>query len=144
MYKSCRIKQIIFNKYATNLKTTISHRSLRISGLPLISVCVCTKRVCVRFIRFRSCMQSSATGFLMSDQRHFFSLYSYSLNKTRIFLFTAMFTVHPQKMKINLACLYSHHSLLSTNFVRFCFLIFFDFIVYDFTISILLLVIVFN
>jgi len=28
----CSIKQIIFNKYTTNLKTTISHRSLRISG----------------------------------------------------------------------------------------------------------------
>ena len=25
LYKSCSIKQIIFNKYATNLKTTISH-----------------------------------------------------------------------------------------------------------------------
>ena len=35
MYKSCSIKQIIFNKYATNLKT-ISHRSLRISGLLLL------------------------------------------------------------------------------------------------------------
>ena len=33
LYKSCSIKQIIFNNYATNLKTTISHRSLRISGL---------------------------------------------------------------------------------------------------------------
>ena len=32
LYKSCSIKQIIFNKYGTNLKTTISHRSLRISG----------------------------------------------------------------------------------------------------------------
>ena len=35
LYKSCRIKQIIFNKYATNLKTTISDRSLRILGLLL-------------------------------------------------------------------------------------------------------------
>ena len=31
LYQSCSIKEIIFNKYATNLKTTISHRSLRIS-----------------------------------------------------------------------------------------------------------------
>ena len=36
LYKSWRIKQIIFNKYATNQKTTISHRSLRISGLLLL------------------------------------------------------------------------------------------------------------
>jgi len=35
LYKSCRIKQIILNKYATNLKTTISDRSLRILGLLL-------------------------------------------------------------------------------------------------------------
>ena len=35
LYKSCRIKQIIFNKYATNLKTTISDRCLRILGLLL-------------------------------------------------------------------------------------------------------------
>ena len=35
-YKSCSIKQTIFNNYATNLKTTISHRSLRISGLLLL------------------------------------------------------------------------------------------------------------
>ena len=31
------IKQIILKKYATNLKTTIFHRSLRISGLLLLS-----------------------------------------------------------------------------------------------------------
>ena len=35
-YQSCSIKQIIFNKYATNLKTTIFHRSLRILGLLLL------------------------------------------------------------------------------------------------------------
>ena len=34
-YKSCNIILIIFIKYATNLKMTISHRSLRISGLLL-------------------------------------------------------------------------------------------------------------
>ena len=34
-YKSCNIILIIFSKYATNLKMTISHRSLRISGLLL-------------------------------------------------------------------------------------------------------------
>ena len=33
LYKSCSIKQIIFNNYATNLKTIVSHRSLRISSL---------------------------------------------------------------------------------------------------------------
>jgi len=36
LYKSCSIKQIIFHKYKTNLKTTISHRNLRISGLLLL------------------------------------------------------------------------------------------------------------
>ena len=36
LYKSFSIKQIIFNKYATNLKTTISHRSLKILGLCLL------------------------------------------------------------------------------------------------------------
>ena len=35
LYKIRSIKQTIFNNYATNLKTTISHRSLRISDLPL-------------------------------------------------------------------------------------------------------------
>ena len=36
-YKSCNIKQTIFNNYATNLKTTISHRrSKRISDLLLL------------------------------------------------------------------------------------------------------------
>ena len=34
--KSCSIKQIIFSKYKTNLKTTISYRSLSISGLLLL------------------------------------------------------------------------------------------------------------
>ena len=34
LYNSCSIKQIIFSKYATNLKTTISH-SLKISDLLL-------------------------------------------------------------------------------------------------------------
>ena len=29
----CRIKQIIFNKYETNLKTTISQRNLRVCSL---------------------------------------------------------------------------------------------------------------
>ena len=33
LYKIRSIKQIIFNKYTNNLKTTISHRSLRNSGL---------------------------------------------------------------------------------------------------------------
>ena len=36
LYKSCSIKQIIFNKYETNLKKIISHRSLKISGLFLL------------------------------------------------------------------------------------------------------------
>ena len=36
LFQSCSIKQIIFNKYTTNLKTTISYRSLRISDLPLL------------------------------------------------------------------------------------------------------------
>ena len=36
LYKSFSIKQIIFNKYATNLKTTISQRSLRNSSLLLL------------------------------------------------------------------------------------------------------------
>ena len=36
LYKSCSIKQIIFNKYATNLKTTISQSSLRNLGLLLL------------------------------------------------------------------------------------------------------------
>ena len=37
LYKSSRFKQTIFSKYATNLKTIISHRSQRISGLFLLS-----------------------------------------------------------------------------------------------------------
>ena len=36
LYKSCSIKQIIFSKYGTNLKTTMSHRRLRISGLLIL------------------------------------------------------------------------------------------------------------
>ena len=36
LYKIRNIKQIIFNKYATNLKTTISQRSLRNSGVFLL------------------------------------------------------------------------------------------------------------
>ena len=36
LYKSFSVKQIIIHKYATNLKTTISHRNLRISGLLLL------------------------------------------------------------------------------------------------------------
>ena len=36
LYESCSIKQIKFNKYSTNLKKTISHRSLRISGLLIL------------------------------------------------------------------------------------------------------------
>ena len=35
-YKNLRFKQIIFSKYATNLKTTISHRSLNNLGLLLL------------------------------------------------------------------------------------------------------------
>ena len=35
LYKNSRIKQIIFSKYATNLKTTISQRSLSYLGLLL-------------------------------------------------------------------------------------------------------------
>ena len=35
-YKVRSIKQTIFNNYATNLKTTLSHRSLRISDLLLL------------------------------------------------------------------------------------------------------------
>ena len=35
-YKIRSIKQTIFNKYATNLKTTISYRSLRISDFALL------------------------------------------------------------------------------------------------------------
>ena len=35
-YKICSIKQIIFNKYAINQKTTISQRSLRNSSLLLL------------------------------------------------------------------------------------------------------------
>ena len=34
-YKSCSMKQTIFNNYATNLKTTISHRSSKLSLYPL-------------------------------------------------------------------------------------------------------------
>jgi len=36
LYKNCRFKQIIFNKYATNLKTTICQRSLKNLGLLLL------------------------------------------------------------------------------------------------------------
>ena len=36
LYEVRSIKQIIFNKYATNLKMTISHRSMRISDLLLL------------------------------------------------------------------------------------------------------------
>ena len=36
LYKIRNIKQIIFNKYATNLKTTIFQRSLRNSGVLLL------------------------------------------------------------------------------------------------------------
>ena len=36
LYKIRNIKQIIFNKYATNLKTTISQRSLKYLGLLLL------------------------------------------------------------------------------------------------------------
>ena len=36
LYKSCSIKQIIFSKYANNLKTTISQRSLSNLGLRII------------------------------------------------------------------------------------------------------------
>ena len=35
-YKICSIKQIIFNNYTTNLKTTISQKSLRNSSLLLL------------------------------------------------------------------------------------------------------------
>ena len=38
-------------------------------SLTVVKLCVCTKRVCV----------CNATGFLMPDQSHFLSLYSYSL-----------------------------------------------------------------
>ena len=37
-YKSSRFKQIIFNKYANNLKMIISHRNLIISGLLLLEL----------------------------------------------------------------------------------------------------------
>ena len=37
-YKIRSIKQTIFNKYATNLKTNISYRSLRISDLLLLLI----------------------------------------------------------------------------------------------------------
>ena len=37
LYKNGSVKQIILKKYAINLKTTISHRSLRISGLLLFN-----------------------------------------------------------------------------------------------------------
>jgi len=41
LYKSSRFKQIIFSKYGNNLKTIISHRNLRISGLlPLYFFCI--------------------------------------------------------------------------------------------------------
>ena len=36
IYRILNFKQIIFNKYATNLKTTISQRSLKNSGLLLL------------------------------------------------------------------------------------------------------------
>ena len=36
LYKIPNIKQIIFNKYATNLKTTITQMSLRNSGVLLL------------------------------------------------------------------------------------------------------------
>ena len=36
LYKNSRFKKILFNKYATNLKTTISQRSLRSLGFLLI------------------------------------------------------------------------------------------------------------
>ena len=36
LYNICTIKQIIFNKHATNLKTTIYRRNLRTSGLLIL------------------------------------------------------------------------------------------------------------
>ena len=36
LYNICIIKQIIFNKHATNLKTTIYRRNLRTSGLLIL------------------------------------------------------------------------------------------------------------
>ena len=36
LYESCSIKQIIIHKYKSNLKTTITNRNLRISGLLIL------------------------------------------------------------------------------------------------------------
>ena len=36
LYNGCRFKQIIFSKYETNLKTTITQRSLKNLGLLLL------------------------------------------------------------------------------------------------------------
>ena len=40
LYKNRRFKQIIFSKYATNLKTTISQRSLKNLGLDQLLKCL--------------------------------------------------------------------------------------------------------
>ena len=45
---------------------------------------VCLYQKSVRVL-YRTCLQSSATGFLMPDQRHFPSFYSYSLTFTDFF-----------------------------------------------------------
>ena len=61
-YKIRIIKQTIFNKYATNLKTTISYRSLRISDLLLLKI------VIFYFALFIGIIDNSITYSLYSVQ----------------------------------------------------------------------------
>ena len=75
LYISFSIRQIIFNKYATNLKTTISHRSLRISGLLLNNFFYFAFLIDIIDIIIRYCpyyfTRTSANGSAVYQSRNF-------------------------------------------------------------------------
>jgi len=77
-------KNIIWLKFTINyslFKLNYNWRHCSAISLTVTMLCVCTNSVRVLY---RTRLQSSATGFLMSDQHHFFSLYFYSLSETHM------------------------------------------------------------
>ena len=99
--KCCSIKQIIFNKYATNLKTTISHSNLRISGfLFLILIDIIYNIITNSPYSPYYVTRTSANGSLVSCSRdtygnhvtpfHFFHYSPFKLFKKEILYFSKL------------------------------------------------------
>ena len=89
----------LWNRKTTDRRKMLSRQSW--NHWFLMCVCLYQKSVCKEY---QTRLQSSATGFLMPGQRHFLSLYSYSLMITQLGIRRSLCTVYACTLYESIEC----------------------------------------